>query len=313
MSEERQNDGGSRWSSLGTEQRNERSETLDLESPDEVVRLLIEEDRYGLEQALRCREHVARVSTWFAEAYGGGGSVLFMGAGTSGRLGVLEAAECPPTFNTDPSRIRAEIAGGRDAVFRSEEGAEDREEDGRAAAAILGAGDLLIGLSASSVTPYVRAGLRAAQERGARAVLVTCAAPSAVPDDVADLVVALDTGAEILTGSTRLKAGSATKAVLNAISTGAMVQLGKVYGNRMVDVQPSCEKLEDRARRIVLELGDVGPEEAQRAIDAAGGRVKTAVVMVRGDLSAEAADALLDRAGGRLRGALDRLRDAEPV
>lgn len=296
---------GSKWSSLGTEQRNARSESLDRESPEDVVRLLVEEDRVGLDRVLACIDLIATASIWFAEAYGGGGTVLFVGAGTSGRLGVLEAAECPPTFNTDPARIRAEIAGGSNAVFRSEEGAEDRESDGRAAAATLGSGDLLVGLSASSVTPFVRAGLEEARRRGARSVLVTCAAASAVPDDVADLVIALDTGAEILTGSTRLKAGSATKAVLNAISTGAMVRLGKVYGNRMVDVQPSCRKLEDRARRIVAELGEVEPAAAQAAIDATGGRVKPAVLMARAGLSLEQAEAVLERAGGALRPALD--------
>ena len=175
---------------------------------------------------------------------------MFLGAGTSGRLGVLEAAECPPTFGTPPERIVGVMAGGPRAVFRSVEGAEDRREAGRRAARARGAGDLLVGISASAVTPFVRGALAEARERGARTVLVACA-PQRGLARLADVVVAMATGPEVLTGSTRLKAGSATKAVLNAITTAAMVRLGKAYQNLMVDLRPSSAKLRDRAQRIV--------------------------------------------------------------
>jgi N-acetylmuramic acid 6-phosphate etherase len=216
---------------------------------------------------------------------------------------VLEAAECPPTFGTDPERLRAAIAGGEEAVFRAREGAEDDEDEGRRAAEGLGAGDLLVGLSASSVTAFTRGSLLAARGRGARTVLLTCAGPAGL-DGLADLVLALDTGPEILTGSTRLKAGSVTKAVLNAITTAAMVRLGKVFENWMVDLRPGSAKLRDRSLRIVAEAGGVGREEAERLLAAAGGEVKTALVMARAGVAPEEARRRLAAAGGGVRRAL---------
>jgi N-acetylmuramic acid 6-phosphate etherase len=195
------------------------------------------------------------------------------------------------------------IAGGPEAVFRAHEGAEDREDDGAAVGAAVGAGDLLVGVSASSVTPYVRGVLAAARDRGARTVLVTCATAAAA-GDAAELVVALATGPEVLAGSTRLKAGSATKAVLNAITTAAMVRLGKVYENWMVDLRAGSAKLVDRARRIVAEAGGVGLAEAQGALDVAGGEVKTAILIARLGIAAGAARRRLVRAGGHLHLAL---------
>ena len=209
-----------RFGDLLTETRHPASEALDTLPTEDLVGLLLEEDRRGLDAALRHRAAIAEVAGWVADALAAGGDVVFAGAGTSGRLGVLEAAECPPTFGTDPQRIRAFMAGGEEAVFRAREGAEDRGEDGRRAVRGLGSGDLLIALSASSVTPFARGALAAARAQGARTVLLTCAAPEGLGGR-ADRVLALETGPEILTGSTRLKAGSATKAVLNAITTTA--------------------------------------------------------------------------------------------
>ena len=208
--------------------------------------LLLDEDRRAISRRgpaasgrwLARRENVART----LEA---GRDVVFLGAGTSGRLGVLEAAECPPTFGSDPRRIRAVMAGGRASVFRSREGAEDRLDHGRREGARLRRGDLLVGISASSVTPFVRGALQAARRRGARTVLVTCA-PAPGLSRLADVVVAIASGPEVLTGSTRLKAGSATKAALNALTTAAMVRLGKAYENLMVDLKPTSAKLVDR-------------------------------------------------------------------
>ncbi|MCB1008009.1 MAG: N-acetylmuramic acid 6-phosphate etherase [Acidobacteria bacterium] len=294
----------SAWARLSTEGRHAESEELDRLPPQRVVELLLDEDRRGLELARREAPAIATAATWMAEALAGEGVVLFVGAGTSGRLGILEAAECPPTFGTDPERIRAELAGGPDAVFRAVEGAEDVEADGAAAAAALGAADLLVAISASSVTPYARGAIAEARRRGARSVLVTCAAREAV-SDAADLVIALATGPEVLTGSTRLKAGSATKATLNAISTAAMVGLGKVFENYMVDLRRGSAKLRDRAVRIVAAAGKVERESAERLLAESEGEVKTAIVRARTGLDVASARRRLADAGGRVRAALE--------
>jgi N-acetylmuramic acid 6-phosphate etherase len=292
-----------RWGDLSTEASNPASEELDALPTEDVVSLLLEEDSRGLEAALRQREEIARAATWVAEALEAGGRVVFAGAGTSGRLAILEAAECPPTFGTDPEQIRAEIAGGREAVFEAKEGAEDVHANGAAAAEDLGAGDLLIAISASSVTPFVLGALEVARAGRARTALVTCAPSDGIPD-IADLVLALDTGPEILTGSTRLKAGSATKAVLNAITTAAMVRIGKVYGNLMVDLRPGSAKLRDRALRIIETAGAVSREEAELLYEATDGEVKTAIVMASCKLGVEQSRERLRAAGGRVRTAL---------
>jgi N-acetylmuramic acid 6-phosphate etherase len=238
-----------------------------------------------------------------ADALHRGGHVVFLGAGTSGRLGVLEAAECPPTFGTSPRTIRAVVAGGPAAVFASREGAEDRADRGRREGGRLRRGDVLVGISASSVTPFVRGALAGARRRGARTILVTCA-PRPGLGRLADVVVAMATGPEVLTGSTRLKAGSATKAVLNALTTGAMVRLGKAYENLMVDVQPKSRKLRDRARRIVAAAARVPHPLAARLLAASGGEVKTAIVVGRLALPVHEARARLAAAGGHVRSAL---------
>lgn len=292
------------WAGLGTETRHPESRDLDLLPTERVVALLLEEDRRGLDAALARGAEIAAAAEQLAETLAAGGSVLLTGAGTSGRLGVLEAAECPPTFGTDPERIRAAIAGGDEAVFAAREGSEDREEDGRAAAAALRRGDLVIGLSASSVTPYTRGSLDAARERGARTVLLTCASPHGL-EGVADLLIALDTGPEVLTGSTRLKAGSATKAALNAITTAGMVRLGKVFENWMVDLRPGSAKLRDRAIRIVAAAGRIDVPRAEELLAAAGGEAKTALVMARAGVDAPEARRRLAAAGGSVRRAFE--------
>lgn len=294
---------GREWGALATEASNPSTENLDTLSTEEVVSLILEEDRRGLETALRSREGIAQAALWVAETIDGGGGVVFAGAGTSGRLGILEASECPPTFGTGPEQIRAVIAGGREATFLAREGAEDIFKDGADAVGDLGAGDLLIGLSASSATPYVLGALAAARDRGGRTILLTCAPPGVLAD-VADLVLALDTGPEVLTGSTRLKAGSATKAVLNAITTAAMVRLGKVYGNLMVDLSVGSDKLRDRALRIIEAAGEVSRGEAGQLYEATDGEVKTAIVMALCDLDVKPARDRLREAGSHVRRAL---------
>lgn len=294
-----------RWRTLLTEGRHPESAGLDTLSSEEVVTLLLREDRRGLDLALAHRESIAQAAIWVAESLDAGGSVVFAGAGTSGRLGILEAAECPPTFGSDPDQIRALMAGGTDAVFRAKEGAEDDEEAGGQAVAGLTNDDLLLGLSASSVTRYVQGALSQARKQGARTILLTCAVAEGL-DSQADLVIGLATGPEILTGSTRLKAGSATKAVLNAITTAAMVRLGKTYRNLMVDLRPGSAKLQDRAVRIIEAGAQVSSEEAARLHEAADGNVKIAIIMGKLDVPADVAQQRLDTAGGHLRRALER-------
>ena len=292
---------------LATEQRHPLSADLDTLSPEEIVHLLLEEDRSGLECALTQNDNIAKSATWIAQTLERGGTIVFAGAGTSGRLGVLEAAECPPTFGTDPNRIQAIMAGGSDAVFAAREGAEDDADMGAQAAASLGSGDLLVAISASSVTPWVRGALEQARNAGARTILLTCASSQGL-ERSADLVIGLDTGAEILTGSTRLKAGSVTKAVLNAMTTAAMVRLGKVHQNLMVDLRPGSKKLKKRAVRIVAQAADISTEAARKLHSAAGGDVKTAIVMACNQTSAERARQSLEKAGGKLRSAIENYK-----
>jgi N-acetylmuramic acid 6-phosphate etherase len=298
----------SRWSKLLTEGRLPRSRRLDVLATERAVALLLDEDRRALQATARHAGALARAARAVATTLESGGDVVFVGAGTSGRLGVLEAAECPPTFGISPRRIRAVIAGGPRAVTRSIEGAEDRADEGHRQGARLRPGDLLVALSASGVTPFARGALTGARLRGAGTVLITCGRPRGLAG-VADVVIALATGPEVLTGSTRLKAGSATKAALNAITTAAMARLGKVYENWMVDLRQSSAKLQDRAHRIVASAGGVSAPLARRLLAEAEGEVKTALVMARLGLSAPEARRRLARVGGHVRAAL---RDGRP-
>jgi len=238
------------------------------------------------------------------ESLSRGGRLVFVGAGTSGRLGVLEAAECPPTFGTPPSLVQAVIAGGRGAVFRSAEGAEDDGADGaRQIRRRIRAGDVVVGIAASGVTPFVRSALGEARRRGAATILVTC--NPHVPRLSAHVVIALAVGPEVLAGSTRLKAGTATKVTLNALTTAAFTRLGKVYGNRMVDLRPRSAKLLARASRLVAMIGKVSAPDATRLLGEAGGSAKLAIVMARLHLGAAAARRRLREVSGSLRRVFD--------
>lgn len=293
----------SRWAGLLTESRNPRSHRLDALPTAKVVALLLDEDRRALVAAGRERQAIARAARLASDALASGGDLVLLGAGTSGRLAVLEAAECPPTFGSDPRRIRAVMAGGQESVFLAREGAEDRGDLGRTEGARLGAGDLLVGISASSVTPFVRGALEAARERGAKTVLLTCA-PGRGLTRLADVVIAIQSGPEVLTGSTRLKAGSATKAALNAITTAAMVRLGKAYENLMVDLKPTSAKLVDRQRRIVAAATRASDADVLRLLEESQGEVKTAIVMGRLGIGPDAARARIKAASGHVRRAL---------
>ena len=263
------------------------------------------EDRRVVAALVAARPEIVRSAEWLRETFLGGGTCLLFGAGTSGRLAVIEAAELPPTFGTDPRRVRAVIAGGRSAVFRAREGAEDRGEEGDRAAARLRPSDLAIGVSASSVTPFVRGALSRARRRGVRTVLVTASGSPGL-DAIADVIVRLSVGPEVLAGSTRLKAGTATKLALNQITTSALAASGKVYGPWMVDLRAGSAKLKDRSRRIVAAAAGISARRAASLLSRAGGEVKTAILMGKTGSSAEDARALLGRAKGDLRAALGR-------
>ncbi|HSR43220.1 MAG TPA: N-acetylmuramic acid 6-phosphate etherase [Longimicrobiales bacterium] len=285
-----------------TEQRNPRSRRIDLLSPLEIVDLINREDRTVPEAVGREREAIARAVELAVEAFRAGGRLIYVGAGTSGRLGVLDAAEMPPTFRTDPEMVQGVIAGGHGALVRSKEGAEDHPEDG--AGAIderdVGEADFVLGIATSGTTPYVHGALARARERGARTGFLLCTPP---PEDLRrehDVVIAPLVGPEVITGSTRMKAGTATKLVLNTISTGAMVLLGKVYGNLMVDLQVTAEKLRDRGERILMEVLETDRSRAGELLEAAGGHVKTALVMGALDVERERARELLEEARGHV-------------
>jgi len=286
-----------------TERSNPLTRDLDRLSPREIVAALQAEDARAVEAAARARDQVAALIERAHAALERGGRLVLVGAGTSGRLCALEAAECPPTFSIPRDRVVALLAGGSRAFMEAVEGAEDDADAGARDISSIGAGpsDLVIGVTASGRTPYVLAALERARELGAGTALVACS-PSPAR---ADLVVLLETGPEALSGSTRLKAATATKVVLNAVTTGAMVLLGKVHGNLMVDVAPSNAKLRDRAARIVAEIAGVGRERALELLESARGEVKTAVLAARLGLSPEAARARLAAARGVLRRALE--------
>lgn len=286
-----------------TEHRNPRTLGLDVASSLEIVDLMNAEDRLVAPAVHARRVEIARTIDLVVEAFRAGGRLIYVGAGTSGRLGVLDSAECPPTFSTPPEMVVGLIAGGSPAMFKSQEGAEDDRQAGAGAMGEhrVSKGDVVIGIAASGTTPYVHAALSRARELGARTVLLTC---SDAPPDLAklcDVLIVVPTGPEALTGSTRLKAGTATKLVLNTISTGAMVRLGKGYGNLMVDLMAWSDKLKDRGERIVMEACRVDRAAARRAIDAAEGSVKLAIVMVRRGVSKDEAARLLEAGGGLVR------------
>ncbi len=286
-----------------TERRNPRTADIDVASPLEIVDLMHAEDARVAAAVHAVRREIAQVVGLVAAAFAGGGRLVYVGAGTSGRLGVLDAAECPPTFGTPPEMVIGIIAGGAAALMRSQEGAEDDAGAGRDAIdeAAVTARDVVVGIAASGTTPFVRAALEEASARGAKTVLLTCSDPPGSLARAVDVLLLVRVGPEALTGSTRLKAGTATKLVLNRITTGAMIRLGKAYGNLMVDLMAWSEKLRDRGERIVMESCGVSRDEARRAIEAADGSVKLAVVMARRGVNAAEARRLLDAAGGIVR------------
>lgn len=280
---------------LLTEQNNPNSLNLDQLSSLEIVELFNREDANTLQAINNAREQIAAAIDLTSVALKQGGRLFYVGAGTSGRLGVLDAAECPPTFCTPPSLVQGIIAGGERALVESSEGLEDRREDGARAIAERGVNhkDVVCGITAGGTTPYVHGALEAAQNQGAKTIFLACVSEKEVSVNV-DVEIRLLVGAEVLAGSTRLKAGTATKMALNILSTGVMVKLGKVYGNRMIDVAVTNQKLRDRALRILQDLTPLSREEASILLEKSGNRVKVALLMQWKGLSATEAEAVIN-------------------
>ena len=301
----------SKWQSLPTEAINPASLGIDKLSPSEIVDLMVSEDRKMLAAVQRERERIAVGVEMVATALLKGGRILFVGAGTSGRLGILESTEMPPTFSTAPSLVQGIMAGGHRATFAAKEGVEDNYEEGARAMTRLRPGkkDIVIGVSASGMTPFVRGALTRARKSGARSIFVTCD-PKTDLQMFVDLTIAPGVGAEVIAGSTRLKAGTATKLVLNMLTTGAMVRIGKTYGNLMVDVQTGSEKLKDRARRIVNIVTGLDYDEADKFLKRARWNVKAAIVMQKTGLPYPKALSRLRKAHGAMREAIGE--DIEP-
>ena len=286
---------------IATEQRNPNTMNIDTLSTLDMVRLINREDHKVAEAVGLVTDKIAQAVDLVADRLSKGGRLIYCGAGTSGRLGILDAVECPPTYSTEPEMVQGLIAGGYPAIFKAVEGAEDSRELGRQDLENIGfsSRDVLVGIAASGRTPYVLGCMEYAREQGAATVSVTCC-PGSLLDSFADIGIAPSPGPEVVTGSTRMKSGTAQKMVLNMLSTGAMIKLGKVYGNLMVDVKPSNEKLIRRCVSIVCAAAECDEATAIAALEACEYRPKTAIVMVLLGVGADEARVLISRSGGRI-------------
>ena len=286
---------------IATEQRNPNTMNIDTLSTLEMVKLINREDHRVADAVGEVTDKIAQAVDVIAEKLAAGGRLVYCGAGTSGRLGILDAVECPPTYSTDPDTVQALMAGGYGAIFKAVEGAEDSKELGVEDMKNIhfSQKDVLVGIAASGRTPYVRGCMEYAKQLGAPTVAVTCC-PGSELDQFADIGIAPAPGPEVVTGSTRMKSGTAQKMVLNMLSTGAMIKLGKVYGNLMVDVKPSNEKLIRRCVTIVCSAAECTEAEATKALEACDYRPKVAIVMVLRGVNADTACAMLQKAEGRI-------------
>ena len=292
---------------IATEQRNPNTMHIDTLSTLDMVKLINQEDHRVAEAVAEVTDKIAAAIDVIADRLSKGGRLIYCGAGTSGRLGILDAVECPPTYSTEPEMVQALMAGGYPAIFKAVEGAEDSKELGvqDMKGINFAAGDVLVGIAASGRTPYVLGCMEYARELGAPTVSVTCC-PGSVLDNFADIGIAPCPGPEVITGSTRMKSGTAQKMVLNMLSTGTMIKLGKVYGNLMVDVKPSNEKLVRRCVTIVVNATGCDDATATAALEACEYRPKTAIVMVLCGVGAEEAKAMLSKADGRVAKVLEK-------
>ena len=286
---------------IATEQRNPNTMNIDTLSTLDMVKLINREDHRVADAVGEVTDKIAQAVDVIAEKLAAGGRLIYCGAGTSGRLGILDAVECPPTYSTDPETVQALMAGGYGAIFKAVEGAEDSKELGVEDMKNIhfSQKDVLVGIAASGRTPYVRGCMEYAKQLGAPTVAVTCC-PGSELDQFADIGIAPAPGPEVVTGSTRMKSGTAQKMVLNMLSTGAMIKLGKVYGKLMVDVKPSNEKLIRRCVTIVCSAAECTEAEATKALEECDYRPKVAIVMVLRGVNADTACAMLQKAEGRI-------------
>ena len=294
-------------SKLTTEQRNPHSMDIDARPTEEILKIINEEDKtvpFAVEKEL---PYIAQAVDLIVKALKSGGRLLYFGAGTSGRLGVVDASECPPTFGTPYGMIEGYIAGGKEAMFRAQEGAEDYEENG--AKDVLKANvtskDIVCGIAASRRTPYVIGAVKKAKELGAATLYITCNPRENFNIQEVDIAICPYVGPEVVMGSTRMKSGTAQKLVLNMLTTTAMIRMGKVYENMMIDLQMTNKKLVERSKRIVMTIAHVNYEEASSFLQQAGGHVKTALVMIKANISADEAKQRLSRADGFVRKAIE--------
>jgi N-acetylmuramic acid 6-phosphate etherase len=293
-------------SKLLTEKRNSRTTNIDTKSTLEIVDIINREDRTIPLAVAKERKKIARAIDTVVESFMQGGRLFYVGAGTSGRLGILDASEMPPTFGTPPGLVRGIIAGGKRAVFRSIEGAEDSHLEGARVLRKAGVNpaDTVLGIAAGGTTPFVQSALKEAHRIGAKTLFLTCV-PNVRPKTPVDVIIRPITGPEVITGSTRMKAGTATKLVLNTITTGAMIKLGRVYGNLMVDLRATNKKLTDRAERIVMEATGLSRDKAKTLLKKAHGQAKTAILMHLEKLDYKEARRRLLLSGGFIRKAID--------
>ncbi len=299
-------------SSLATEQRNPNSENIDMESTAGILVIISNED-LSVPEAVRAElPNIEKAVDIIYNAFKNGGRLFYVGAGTSGRLGIVDASECPPTFGVDPEMVQGIIAGGKEAVFRSQEGAEDSPVSGASEIADRGIKppDIVCGLAASGRTPFVAGALNKASELGCKTILIATV-PHKVVDELgtkADIKICPDVGPEAITGSTRMKSGTAQKLVLNMLTTASMVKLGKTHGNIMVDLQQTNAKLVERSRGILMALGGVSYDVAADYLDRSGGHVKTALMMILGKVSKDRAEELIVMADGKVKAAIELAR-----
>jgi N-acetylmuramic acid 6-phosphate etherase len=295
-------------SNLITEQRNQNTSEIDCKSTSEIVDIINTEDSHVINAVHKERQNISKAVDLIVASFKQGGRLFYVGAGTSGRLGVLDASECPPTFGTEPDLVRGIIAGGTEALTRSIEGAEDRHEDGEQAVKDNGitAKDTVVGIATGGTTPFVHGTLVQAKRIGATTIFLCCN-PDTDPAEEVDIIIRPITGPEVITGSTRMKAGTATKLVLNTLTTASMIKMGKVYENLMVDLQVKNEKLKDRAERIIMTITELGRDTACKLLTKAKGNVKTAIVMHKMQIDYEDAKKKLDEYDGFVRRVLSNL------
>ncbi len=295
-------------SNLATEQRNQKSSDIDLMSTMEILQLINSEDAMVANAVKDELLYIAQAVDIITEQFKVGGRLFYVGAGTSGRLGIVDASECPPTFGTDPEMVQGIIAGGEKAIFKAQEGAEDSPEHGAQALVVNNVNhkDVICGIAASGRTPFVRGALDKAISMGCHTILVTTNSREQLHElgVNAEIVIAPQVGPEVIAGSTRMKSGTAQKMILNMLTTASMIRLGKSYGNIMVDLQLTNAKLRERAKRIIMEIADVEYEKASAVLEAANGHVKTALVMLLADVDAQTATEKLLDADGFIKNAL---------